>query len=138
MEESKNLVIYSGDDDWSALYVDGSLEEVGDHYMVIDAALGILGVERVASNDFLRGGDSREDVASSLDEIEEYRELKARGEAEPQLLEAYAEDLYEESAILQRRASILREAAEKSRLAGEPTAEARKLMEDLKGSLRAC
>lgn len=138
MTDPKSVVVYRGTESFSAIYIDGILEDAGDDSLVQETLEHVLGIRTVRSDDFLQGGQSREDVASSLAEIEEYQELKRRGEAEPQLLERYADELEEESAILEGRARILREEAEKSREAGAPTEEALRLMEQLKGSLSAC
>lgn len=66
------LVRYSGSEDWSALYIDGQLDTVADHYLVDERISELLGVETVSSDDFMRGGNYREDVAKTLDEIEDY------------------------------------------------------------------
>ncbi len=78
----RKLVRYTGDDDWSALYVDGKLEVAGDHYNIEDAISDIVGVEEIHSEDFLQGGNSYDDVAKSLDEIHAYQEKRRKIEDE--------------------------------------------------------
>lgn len=68
----KDYTLYEGSEDWSALYEDGKLIEVGDHYWVQEKLLQLLGIEVVQSDDFIRGGSAREDVAPSLVAIEDW------------------------------------------------------------------
>ena len=70
MIDPKEIVVYESSEDWSALYHRGELVEVGDHYLVNDKLLQMLGVQTIQSDDFLRGGNSREDVAPDLGAIE--------------------------------------------------------------------
>ena len=129
------LVIYLSTGSWAALYADGYLEHRGDRESLEREALRMLGVRTVVSDDFLQGSDSPEEMARTLDEIEEYRLLRESGEAEPQLLERYAEELEEEAGILAERARLIWEEARLSRAQGSPTAEAQRLMRELQGSL---
>lgn len=69
---SEKLIRYRGGDEWSALYVDGKLDRVGDHYWVEERIFELLGVEERYDDDFMRGQDHREGVAQTLEEIEEY------------------------------------------------------------------
>lgn len=66
------LVRYTGPNDWSALYVDGNLETVGDHHMVDERIASLCNVELREGDDFLMGSHSRNDTADSLQEIEDY------------------------------------------------------------------
>ena len=66
------LVRYTGSDEWSALYIDGKLDKVGDHYLIDERIQELVGVEVFDSNDFLLGGDSLSDVAETLEEIQKY------------------------------------------------------------------
>lgn len=72
MSNYAKYVRYSGSDDWSALYIDGKLDRVGDHYLIDERISQLLGVEDISSDDFLRGGNQREDVAESLLDIEQF------------------------------------------------------------------
>lgn len=73
MSNDDRYVLYRGDD-WSALYKNGKLirDTVGDSYHADEKIREILGVVTIDNDDFFLGGNRREDVASSLDEIEEY------------------------------------------------------------------
>jgi len=66
------LVRYTGPNDWSALYVDGELETVGDHYMVDERIALLCGVEVRDGDEFMLGGNSKAGVAHSLAEIEDF------------------------------------------------------------------
>jgi hypothetical protein len=63
------LVRYTGESDWSALYVDGKLHKVGDHYLIDEAIQVLVGVEEHQSEDFMKGGNDYSDVAKTLDEL---------------------------------------------------------------------
>lgn len=67
-----DYVIYSGSEEWSALYVDGKLEKYGDHYLVEEHLRLLLGVTTISSDNFLRGGNWGEDVAPTLDAIADW------------------------------------------------------------------
>lgn len=93
------LVRYTGDGDWSALFVDGLLDRVGDHYLIEERIEELVNVTVRDSNDFLLGGNSREDVAQTLAEAEEFgnrredlrrRANELRTQAEQLLREAEA------------------------------------------------
>lgn len=68
----KEIVVYESSEDWSALYYRGKLVEVGDHYWVNEKLLQMLGIQTIQSDDFLRGGNGREDVAPDLVAIEDW------------------------------------------------------------------
>jgi polysaccharide deacetylase 2 family uncharacterized protein YibQ len=89
------LTHYSGSSEWSALYVDGKLDRVGDHYTVDERISDLTGVTVVSSDDFLRGGNSREDVAQTLEDIETYAKS-----ADATAAEAKAEGLREQARAL--------------------------------------
>ncbi len=66
--------------EWSALYMDGKLEHIGDHYVVNERAFELAKVQVIQDNAFLRGGDGVErngdkstGPAQTLEEIEAYR-----------------------------------------------------------------
>lgn len=73
----KSLVRYQGPHEWSALYVDGVLDRVGDHYLVDDRIAELAGVEIRYSDDFMCGGDQRRDVAPVLSDAEAWSEQRA-------------------------------------------------------------
>jgi len=101
---AEDIALYRGGEDWSALYVKGKLEEVGDHYWVEDKLHEVLGITVLSSDDFMRGGDQREDVAQTLDDIEAYRERREEAEAQ-------ADDLLLQAAQLEQRAREIRKQA---------------------------
>ena len=100
----EDITVYRGGSEWSALYVKGKLEEVGDHYWIDEKLFQILGLEPIFSDSFMRGGDQREDVAQTLEEIEAYEERAQAAEDE-------AEELLIQAEELERRAKELREQA---------------------------
>jgi hypothetical protein len=66
------LVRYTGSEDWSALYVDGDLDRVGDHYLIDERIQELYKVEDIRSDDFMRGGNYSHDVAQTLAEVDEW------------------------------------------------------------------
>jgi hypothetical protein len=75
-ERSAEFVVYEGGGEWSALYIDGKLDRVGDHYLIDERIRQLIGVKTVQSDDFLRGGTQRSHVAPTLEELAQY--TKAR------------------------------------------------------------
>lgn len=93
-------VVYVGDNEWSALYIDGELDRVGDHYLVDERLRTLFGVDEVFSNAFLQGGRYREDVAKTVREAELYdAELDRRADA--------ARDLRDKAEALIQKANEL-------------------------------
>lgn len=86
------LVRYN-DEEWSALYVDGKLDEVGDSYLIDDRIAELYGVETYSSDAFMRGGNTREGVAKTLDELREWEQNRDARQQEADRLRAEAEDL---------------------------------------------
>jgi hypothetical protein len=64
------LVRYTGSNDWSALYVDGNLETVGDHNLIDERIAELCSIEVRDGEDFLMGSRRSKDTAATLDEIE--------------------------------------------------------------------
>jgi len=86
------FVIYQGSGEWSALYVDGKLDRVGDHYLADERLRELVGAETVQSDDFMRGGDYRDDAAPTLDDLNAYAIDRAeKAEHAEQLREQAAE-----------------------------------------------
>lgn len=94
------LVRYSGSNEWSALYVDGELDRVGDHYLIDERIADIAGVHNHYSNDFMRGGQSREDVAKTLVEINQYSNKAYANHDKAMELRAQADKLTAEALAL--------------------------------------
>lgn len=72
MTDMPNMTLYRGSGEWSALYVNGTLDRVGDHYLADERIAELAGVEIVQSDDFLCGGSTRKDVAVTLEELNAY------------------------------------------------------------------
>jgi hypothetical protein len=94
------LVRYSGSSDWSALYVDGELDKVGDHYVIDERISALLQVDVRDSDAFMQGGNDYSDVAKTLDEIEQFE----TGQSAAEQLRA---ELLAQAAILQAKAAEL-------------------------------
>jgi hypothetical protein len=65
------------DGEWTAVYLDGELVRVGDHYLADEWLQERAGVKVVCDNAFMRGQMAREGVARTLAEVAEYRERRA-------------------------------------------------------------
>lgn len=76
--------------EWTAVYVNGKLEVVGDHYHAEEWMEDYLGVDHYYTDEFLLGSDGDE-VANTVQEIEEYRAQKDRGVEEQIEAEKQAE-----------------------------------------------
>lgn len=70
------LVRYSNEIEWTALYVDGKLDIVGDAYLIDDRIAELAKVEE-REGDFLCGTDRREGVPKTLVELEAFLEEAA-------------------------------------------------------------
>lgn len=91
--DGSRLTLMVGEHQWSALYVDGKLDRVGDHDVVNERIREVLGIDVDYSNDFMRGGEYREDVAKSLNEVSDYRAAREEREQKANLLRAQAAEL---------------------------------------------
>lgn len=94
------LVRYTGPNDWSALYVDGELDRVGDHYLIEERIAELCDVELRDGDEFLLGSNRKVDTAQTLEEIEDY--INNQYEREEQ-----AEKLRRQAAELLRQAEEL-------------------------------
>jgi len=97
------ITVYRGDEEWSALYVDGKLEQVGDHYLIDERITTLLQIREVHSDDFMRGGFHRKDVASTLEEIGIYAEERIATEMKADELRAKANTLRAEAAAIEAK-----------------------------------
>lgn len=102
--DPKDIKVYQGSSDWSALYVEGKLVRVGDHYLIDEKIYDLLNIETISSDDFMRGGNQESDVAQTLEEIKAYEELLQAAEDE-------ADELISQAEELERRAKEIREQA---------------------------
>lgn len=67
------VVVYEGSQEWSAVYVDGVLDRVGDHYLADERIRELFEVETIQSDDFMLGREGgREIVAKTLDDLNAY------------------------------------------------------------------
>ena len=88
-------------DEWSALYVDGVLDRVGDSYLIDERIATIAGVQTIAGGEILMPNGIREiDVPKTLDAAEQaIREHEQR--------KAQSEQLREQAAALEAEATAL-------------------------------
>lgn len=101
--DPKDLVIYQGSGEWSALYNGGELVIVGDHYLIEEKVQELLGIEVRQSDDFMRGGNHREDVAPTLPDLYAYGNERRKLNDEAATLEERAEELKVKAAELRAR-----------------------------------
>lgn len=87
------LVRYDGDANYSALYVDGVLDTFDTHEAVDERVAVLVNVDTYDSNYFLLGGTTKEDVAGTLAEIDQYASAKAELEREAADLRRRADEL---------------------------------------------
>jgi hypothetical protein len=93
MNKNSELVVYSGSGEWSALYIDGKLDRVGDHYLIDERIRELYSVVTIHSDDFMRGGDQRSGVAIDLAEIRQYRQQREMNEAAARKMVEQAQEL---------------------------------------------
>lgn len=91
--DGSRLTLIEGSGEWSALYLDGKLDRVGDHYLAQERILELCGVVCEQSDDFLRGQDGRAGVAQTLNELSDYRLQREEKEAEILKLRKEASEL---------------------------------------------
>lgn len=91
------VTVYDGEGGWSAVYLDGKLQRVGDSYLADEWVREHFGVETVQSDDFLRGGTSRADVAPTLDDLRDYADEQAARQARAKALRDEAARLLAEA-----------------------------------------
>lgn len=97
------VVVYQGDGEWSAIYLDGKLQRVGDHYLADEWIREHFGVETVQSNDFFLGrGDQRRDVADTVEQIQAYTAERSARLAKAYALREQAEALEAEAEQLEK------------------------------------
>lgn len=94
------------DEETSALYKDGKLLEVADHYLIDEKISQLLGVIDINSDAFFRGGNDYDTVAKTLSEIAIYEQTAEETEAaaEAAEFERQARDLEQKAAELRLRA----------------------------------
>ena len=85
--------------EWTAVYLDGELQRVGDHYLANEWLQERCGVKVVDDDAFMLGDPFGKCIATSLEEVENYRR--------------YREERRREAAILRERADAMIRDAEK-------------------------
>lgn len=65
--------------EWTAVYLDGELQCVGDSYLADEWIRTYFGINTIQDDAFLLGGSSRSSVAKSVADIDEYVERRERG-----------------------------------------------------------
>lgn len=93
MAENRQVLIYTGDNEWSALYIDGELDTVGDHDVIQARIFGLFDIEHEFSNDFMRGGTDMDSVAQSLGAVALYKARREAAELEIRELKARITEL---------------------------------------------
>lgn len=91
---------FHSSDEWTAVYLNGQLQRVGDHYLADEWLRSRVGVVEVDDDAFMRGGDQRSGVAQTLDLVRDYQENRDR-------LRADAASLREQAAALEAQAASL-------------------------------
>jgi hypothetical protein len=71
-----DLTVYRGGGEWSALYVDGRLDKVGDHYLIDERVYEIAGVTVVVDDAFMRGQKYETHVAQTIADVDAYIEAR--------------------------------------------------------------
>lgn len=106
------LELHIGTGEWSALYVDGKLYVIGDHYLADEAIRKLCGVVTVESGDFLRGGDgvarkaakdrpATPGPAQTLDEVHEYTRDRLERQRRVERLRTQAASLTEQANLIE-------------------------------------
>ena len=81
------------EEEWSALYVDGALDRVGDTDNVEERIRELAGVITLQTDDFLQGGNGRSDVAQTLDALRAYRAARRSRRREADRMRAQAMEM---------------------------------------------
>ena len=91
---SMKLIVYKSEEveEGSALYVDGKLDRVWDHYLIDERIQELTGVISREGN-FLLGGNSYSDAAQTVEEIDTYESKRDQEKNEAAQLEAQAAEL---------------------------------------------
>lgn len=97
------VVVFQGSQEWSAVYLDGELQKIGDHYTIDEWLRAHFNVITVQADDFLRGQDTAEGSAQTLSEAIEYAKLREERLAEAKSLRNEAARLLASAEILETR-----------------------------------
>lgn len=88
--------------EWTAVYVDGKLERVGDHYLADEWLRARVGVVEVDDDAFMQGGDQRDAVAQTLEEVARYARARANRLERAATLRERAQQMIDEAAGLEK------------------------------------
>lgn len=88
--------------EWTAVYVDGKLERVGDHYLADERLRARVGVVEVDDDAFMQGGDQRDAVAQTLEEVARYARARANRLERAATLRERAQQMIDEAAGLEK------------------------------------
>ena len=98
-------VIYTGAEEWDALYVDGKLRRVGDKYLINETLREILGCVEIDSDAYFLGGKGyAEEVPTRIETVEEYRTRLTNEVAQRRVM---AESLRAQAAQLEAEAAAI-------------------------------
>lgn len=95
-------------EEWSALYINGELTDVGDTYWVEEQLFAYIGVEQDVDDSFMQGQKDREGVAQTLDEVKAYRNRVEEAERQAAELRRQADELERQARELRAGASQTR------------------------------
>lgn len=98
----KSFVVYSVGDDWAALYVDGSLDYVGDSYLVVERVFERLGVEQ-RSSEVMEAVRTRDEVPATLEELEAREAEVCSARVTAAALREEAQRLLDQASSLERQ-----------------------------------
>ena len=84
-------------EEWSAVYLDGVLQRVGDSYLADEWVRAHFGVTTVQDDAFMRGQNARSGVAPTLTALAQYRDERDAARAEAERLRAEAARLLAEA-----------------------------------------
>ena len=84
------------EDEWTAVYLDGELQRVGDSYLADEWMQERFGVKVIHDGAFMRGQQTCGGVAKTLDEVEAYRAERDAKRARQRELQAEIDRLQAE------------------------------------------
>lgn len=87
-----DIVIYEAEE-WSALYVRGRLDRVGDSYLADERVRELLGITHIQDDAFLRGQDQRSGVAQTLEELRQFQVTREANRKEALRLQREANEM---------------------------------------------
>jgi len=106
-DKIESVELHVGSGEWSALYVNGELDTVGDHHLSHERIAELYGVTVVQSDDFLRGGDGiarsngSPPPAQTLEQVHDYARERVDRETRAKRLRGQAADLIKEAIDLE-------------------------------------